>query len=245
MKRTLPLPRRWRIALLPLVLMVPGCSSDGWDPTENMGNADGSGEVSWVMATDGPVDVGTLGALGRYIRGQRKLNRSEKQILESLAGKQIGGYRVERLRVLERKRESAVRSHRAATADLESRRQAKVERIRESSAPAAEKSRQLDAAEREYKADMSQADAGLRRELELIDTEITREKRKTYMVAVKDPKSSGRRTVVLIDANNRVKNSKVYEIDRPMVDLARIAAREEPDVAVLTNVAPLRLPAGL
>jgi len=230
------------LAFIPLVLLAPSCSNSGWDPTANMGKPGGGDEVKFIARSDGTVDIGALGALSKYIRGQRHLNRSEEQILESLVQKEIGGYRFERLRVLEQKKAATTKRHEVKRAESNAKHQAKIERIRKSPAP--DKSSQIEVAEREHESETKQAEAEVKRELVLIDTEIKREKSKTYVVPVRDPQNPKNRSVVLIDTNNRVKGSKVYQVDRSMVDLAKVASREDPDVAVLTNVAPLQLPGG-
>jgi hypothetical protein len=228
-------------APLIVTLLMPACTSEGWDPTANM---DRSGEERFIARADGPVDIGTLGKLGKYIRGQRQLNRSEEQILESLASKRIGGYRFERLKVLEQKRASTAKRHETQRAERSSRHQARVKRIETSPAPAAEKARELSSAKAEHEAETKQAETQAKRELVLIDNEIQREKSRTYMVPVNDPKGPKGRSVVLVDASNRIKGSKVYQIDRSVVDLAKVASRDEADVAVLSDVAPLQIPGG-
>lgn len=228
-------------APLIVILLMPACTNEGWDPTANM---DRSGEERFIARADGPVDVGTLGKLGKYIRGQRQLNRSEEQILESLVSKRIGGYRFERLKVLEQKRASTAKRHQTQRAERSSRHQARVKRIESSPAPAAEKARELSTAKTEHEAETKQAESQAKRELVLIDNEIQREKSRTYVVPVNDPKGPKGRSVVLVDASNRIKGSKVYQIDRSVVDLAKVASRDEADVAVLSDVAPLQIPGG-
>lgn len=229
------------LAPLIVTLLVPSCTSEGWDPTANM---DRSGEERFIARADGPVDIGTLGKLGKYIRGQRQLNRSEEQILASLASKRIGGYRFERLKVLEQKKTTTAKRHESARVERESRHKNRVASIQRSSLPAPEKSRQLEAAATEHQTETKQAEVQAKRELVLIDNEIQREKSRTYLVPVNDPKGPKGRSVVLVDANNRIKGSKVYQIDRSVVDLAKVASREEADVAVLSDVAPLQIPSG-
>ena len=222
-------------------LLIPACTNEGWDPTANM---DRSGEERFIARADGPGDIGTLGKLGKYIRGQRQLNRSEEQILESLLSKRIGGYRFERLKVLEQKRASTAKRHETQRGERTSRHQARVKRIESSPAPAAEKSRELSSAKAEYETETKQAETQAKRELVLIDNEIQREKGRTYVVPVNDPKGPKGRSVVLVDSSNRIKGAKVYQIDRSVVDLAKVASREEADVAVLSDVAPLQIPGG-
>ena len=222
-------------------LLIAACTNEGWDPTANM---DRTGEERFIARADGPVDIGTLGKMGKYIRGQRQLNRSEEQILESLLSKRIGGYRFERLKVLEQKRATTTKRHETQRAERTSRHQARVKRIESSSAPAAEKARELSSAKAEYETETKQADTQAKRELVLIDNEIQREKSRTYMVPVSDPKGPKGRSVVLVDSSNQIKGSKVYQIDRSVVDLAKVASREEADVAVLSDVAPLQIPGG-
>ncbi|WP_035607978.1 hypothetical protein [Haloferula sp. BvORR071] len=227
-----------------IVVLAPACSNQGWDPTKNMGRGDGSDEVKFIARGDGTVDIGSLGKISRYINGQRQLGRNEEQILEALVQKQIGGYRIERLKVLEKKREATVQRHKTQTAERTKRHAAKVAKIQSSPLPAPEKTKQLAAAESENKAAEQQEESATKRELVMIDTEIKQEKSKTYVVPVNDPQGPKGRSVVLVDANNRVKGSKVYQIDRSMVDLAKVAARDEPNVAVLTDVSPLRVSGG-
>jgi hypothetical protein len=225
------------------VMLVPACSNQGggaWDPTKNMGN--GSGEVKFIARGDGTIDIGTLGKISRYISGQRQLGRNEEQILESLVQKRIGGYRIERLKVLEKKREATVQRHKTQTAERQKRYAAKVAKIKATPYPQPEK--QLAAAESEYKAETRQAEAAEKRELVMIDTEIRQERSRTYVVPVNDPQGPKGRSVVLVDANNRIKGSKVYQIDRSMVDLAKVASREEPNVAVLSDATPLPVGGG-
>ena len=244
MKKSSSALRRAVVGYLPLALLLPSCTPEGYDPTKNMGRADGSDVEKFVVVSDGEVDAAALGKLGRYIRSQRQLNRSEEQILQSLVTKQIGGYRFERLRVLEQKKAAATRRHETASAASASKHQVRVERIRKSPLPAPEIARQLESADREQATETRTEEATLKRELVLIDTEIERERRKVYVVPVTDPKGAKSRSVVLIDANNRIRESKVYQIDRSIVDLAKVAARDEPEVAVLSDVPPLRLPGG-
>lgn len=207
-----------------------------------MGRADGSDVEKFVTVTDGNVDVAVLGKLGRYVRSQRQLNRSEEQILEALARKEIGGYRFERLRVLEQKKQNTAKRHQTERATRDSRHQARVVKIRQ--APAPDRSRQLELAEREHETETRQEETRMKREIVLIENEIKAERSKTYLVPVRDPKGSKDRSVVLIDSSNRVKNSKIYQIDRSVVDLAKVIASGEKDVAVLTDVRPLSLPGG-
>src|SRR5687767_6090813 len=105
---------RWILFAGPLCALTalsPSCSNQGWDPTKNMGRADGSDEVRFIARSDGTVDIGSLGKISRYISGQRQLGRNEEQILESLVQREIGGYRIERLKVLERKRQATAKRH--------------------------------------------------------------------------------------------------------------------------------------
>jgi hypothetical protein len=225
-------------------VFASSCSNQGWDPTKNMGRGDGSDEVRFIARGDGTVDIGSLGKISRYIHGQRQLGRNEEQILQSLLQREIGGYRIERLKVLEQKRRATAQRHEAQRTQRKSRQSARVEKIRSAPIPAPEKSRQLETAQREIEAETKQAESEMKRELVLIDTEIKHEKSRTYVVPVNDPKGPRNRSVVLVDANNRIKGSKVYQIDRSMVDLAKVAARDEPGVAVLTDISPLRLSGG-
>ncbi len=245
MKRSSPARRRAIFAAMPLALLFPSCTPEGYDPTKNMGRADGSDAVTFIAKSDGTVDIGALGKLGKYIRGQRQLNRSEEQILQSLAQKEIAGYRFERLRVLEQKKAATTKRHETAKAASNSKHQARVERIRKAPLPAPEISRQVESAEREHVAETKQADAAVQRELVLFDSEIKREKSRTYVVPVSDPKGPKSRSVVFIDAKNRIKDSRVYQIDRSVSELAKAAGGDSPDVAVLDDVPPLRLPGGL
>lgn len=225
-----------------VVMLVPSCGP--YDPTKNMGPADGSGAVNFTARTDGTIDIGTLGKISRYISGQRQLGRNEEQILEALVQKQIGGYRIERLRVLEKKREATVQRHKSQTAERQKRHTAKVAKIQSSPASPPEKKKMMAAAESEIKVETQQAEATEKRELVLIDTEIKQERSRTYVVPVNDPQGPKGRSVVLVDSSNRIKDSKVYQIDRSVVDLAKVAARDEPGVAVLSDVTPLRVSGG-
>ncbi len=240
-----PCPTVWRrsaIAAMPLTLFVSSCSNEGWDPTTHMGRPGGGDEVKYIARSDGTVDIGTLGKLSKYIRAQRRLNRSEEQILNALAQKEIGGYRIERLRVLEQKRAVAAKRHQTQIAASESRYRARVAKIQASPAP--EQPRLLETAKREFQAETEQQKATMNREIVLIDSEIKAERSKTYLVPVRDSAGSRDRSVVLIDSSNRIKDSKIYQIDRSVVDLAKVLASEQPDVAVLTAVRPLALPSG-
>jgi len=209
-----------------------------------MGRADGSDEVRFIARSDGTVDIGSLGKISRYISGQRQLGRNEEQILESLVQREIGGYRIERLKVLERKRQATAKRHETQRTQRKARHTARVEKIRSAPLPAPEKSKQLETAQREIEVETKQAETEMKRELVLIDTEIKHEKSRTYVVPVNDPRGPKNRSVVLVDANNRIKGSKVYQIDRSVVDLAKVASRDEPDVAVLSDMAPLRISGG-
>jgi hypothetical protein len=242
MKRSSPAWRRAVFASAPLALWLPACTPEGYDPTKNMGRADGSDVEKFVTVADGEVDAAALGKLGRYIRSQRQLGRGEEQILEALAKKEIAGYRFQRLRILEQKKEATTKRHQTQRAQRQSRQQARVAKIQQSPAP--EKARQLELAEREHETETKREEAAMKREIVLIENEIKAERSKTYLVPVRDPKGSRDRSVVLIDSSNRVKNSKIYQIDRSVVDLAKVMASEEPDVAVLTDVKPLSLPGG-
>lgn len=228
---------------VPLALLLPSCSNEGWDPTTNMGRPGGGDEVKYIAKADGTIDIGTLGKLSKYIRGQRRLNRSEEQILTALAAKQIGGYRFERIRVLEQKRAAVTKQHQSQKAVSASRYQARVAKIEQSPAP--QKPQLLETAKREYQAETKQQEAAMNREIVLIESQIKAERSKTYVVPVRDSAGSKDRSVVLIDSSNRIKDSKIYQIDRSVVDLAKVLASEQPDMAVLTDVRPLSLPSGL
>ena len=227
-----------------VVILAPSCSNEPFDPTKNMGRGDGSDEVKYIARGDGTIDIGTLGKISRYISGQRDLGKNEEQILESLLQKRIGGYRIERLKVLEKKREATVQRHKSQTAERQKRHSAKVAKVLSSPLPPPEKKKQMAAVESENKAETQQAETAEKRELVLIDTEIKQERSRTYVVPVNDPKGPKGRSVVLVDANNRIKGSKVYQVDRSVVDLAKVAARDEPGVAVLSDVTPLPVSGG-
>jgi hypothetical protein len=231
-------------ACLVVMALSSSCSNQAWDPTANMGRGDGSDEVRFIARGDGTVDIGSLGKISRYINGQRQLGKNEEQILESLVQRQIGGYRIERLKVLEQKKQATAKRHDTQRSKRKALHSARLDKIRSSPIPAPEKSRQLETAQREIETETKQEEATMKRELVMIDTEIKHEKSRTYVVPVNDPKGPKGRSVVLVDANNRVKGSKVYQVDRSMVDLAKVASRDEPDVAVLTDVSPLRISGG-
>jgi hypothetical protein len=207
-----------------------------------MGRPGGGDEVNYIAKSDGTIDIGTLGKLSKYISGQRRLNRSEEQILESLAAKQIGGYRVERIRVLEQKRAAVTKRHQAQKAESDSRFRARVAKI--GNTPAPENPQLLETAKREYQAETKRQESAMNREIVLIESEIKAERSKTYVVPVRDFAGSRDRSVVLIDSSNRIKDSKIYQIDRSVVDLAKVLASDQPDMAVLTDVRPLSLPSG-
>ena len=224
--------------------LAASCSNEGFDPTKNRGRAGGGDEVKFIARGDGTIDIGSLGKISRYISGQRRLGRNEEQILDALVQKQIGGYRIERLKVLEKKREATVQRSKTQSAQRQSKHAAKVAKIQSSPLPAPEKSRQLAVAEKEIKIETQQAESETKRELVLIDTEIKHEKSRTYVVPVNDPQGPKGRSVVLVDANNRVKGSKIYQIDRSVVELAKASSRDQSDVAVLSDVSPLRISGG-